>query len=68
MKIILILTMLYVPGSGTAGSIATAEFGSWAACKDAGKRWEAQIEDKARHPARHLEGDTFYLCVGEFIK
>lgn len=68
MKIILILTMLYVPGSGRAGSMATAEFGSWDACKDAGKRWEAQVKANALYPNRQRKGDTSYLCVGEYVK
>ena len=62
MKFILILTMIYIPGSGGGGGLATAEFGSLSACHSAGKQWELQLQEY--YPYVKKKRHKFYFCMG----
>ena len=64
MNYILILTMLFVPGEGGGGGLATAEFNSKLSCETAGMRWQREVSEKYKHLKE--DRNTFYVCVGKY--
>ena len=64
MKFILILTMIYAPGSGVGGGLATAEFNNKLSCATAGMRWQREVSEKYKHLKE--DRNTFYVCVGKY--